>query len=165
MKQRAFWTVTALFVSLLAVGAVAKGRSDDRYLTGRPDPFAEMLEFPDWFGDRMDLAGIQEKTRETDKEVVVEMKINGLDKDSLKIEVDDSRIRAAYDAQKREEKKDASGREIFRRESVQHFEKIIPVPADADPRKSRIVKEGDVVKDRLRAAATSLGEDITAVRT
>lgn len=207
MRQRAFWTFTALFIALLAVSAVAKSGSssgraktapdfwaeqdpwierarknllqgspipfkdfdglfDDRFFSRRRDPFAEMLEFHkrldsevgkrertlfgrswnDWFGDRMDLAAIQEKTRETDKEVIVEMKIHGLDKDSFKIDVNSSRIRVAYDAKKLEEKKDGAGREIFRSESAQHFEKILPVPANADSQKSRIVKEGDVVK-------------------
>lgn len=139
---------------------------NDRFFSRRHDPFAEMLEFQkrldselgkrektlfgrswnDWFGDRMDLAAIQEKTQETDKEVIVEMKIGGLDKDTLKIDVNGSRIRVAYDAKKQEEKKDSNGKEIFRSESVQHFEKILPVPATADSQKSRIVKEGDVVK-------------------
>lgn len=139
---------------------------NDRFFSRRHDPFAEMLEFQKrldselgkrertlfgrswsaWFGDRMDLAAIQEETQETDKEVIVAMRIRGLDKDSLKIDVNGSRIRVAYDARRQEEKKDDSGREIFRSESVQHFEKLMPVPANADSRKSRIVKEGDVVK-------------------
>lgn len=139
---------------------------NDRFFSHRRDPFAEMLEFQkrldselgkrektlfgrswsDWLGDRMDLAAIQEKTQETDKEVIVEVKILGLDKDSLKIDVNGSRIRVAYDAKKQEEKKDGNGREIFRSESVQSFEKIMPIPANADSQKSRIVKEGDVVK-------------------
>lgn len=207
MRQRAYWMFAGLFIALLTVTAVAKGRSDsghapaapdfwaeqdqwieearknllqgspipfkdfdelfnDRFFSRRRDPFAEMLEFQkrldselgnrektlfsrswsDWFGERMELAAIQEKTQETDKEVIVEMKIRGLDRDSLKIDVNGSRIRVAYDAKKQEEKKDGNGREIFRSESVQRFEKIMPVPANADSRKSRIVKEGDVVK-------------------
>lgn len=207
MRQRAFWMFAALFIALLAVTAVAKGRSDsghapaapdfwaeqeqwieqarkkllqgspipfkdfdelfnDKFFSRRRDPFAEMLEFQkrldselgnrektlfgrswnDWFGDKMDLAAIQEKTQETDKEVIVEMKIRGLDNNSLKIDVNDSRIRVVYDARKQEEKKDGNGREVFRSESVQHFQKILPVPENADSQKSRIVKEGDVVK-------------------
>ncbi len=207
MRQRAFWMFAALFIALLAVTAVAKGRSDsghapaapdfwaeqdqwikrarkdllqgspipfkdfdelfnDGFFSRRRDPFAEMLEFQKrldselasrektlfgrswnaWFGDRMDLAAIQEKTRETDNEVIVEMEVRGLDKDSLKIDVNGSRIRVAYDAQRREERKDGNGREIFRSESAQHFEKIMPMPENADSRKSRIEKEGDVVK-------------------
>jgi HSP20 family molecular chaperone IbpA len=139
---------------------------NDRFFSRRRDPFAEMLEFQkrldselggrektlfgrswnDWFVDRMDLAAIEEKTRETDKEVIVEMKIRGLDGDSLNIDVNGTRIRVAYDAKKHEEKKDGNGREIFRSESVQHFEKVMPIPENADSRKSRIIKEGDVVK-------------------
>lgn len=139
---------------------------NDEFFSRRRDPFAEMLEFQkrldsglgsqektlfgrswnDWFGDRMDLTAIREKTRDTGKEVVVELKLAGLDKDSLNINVNDSRIRVAYDAKKVEDKKDRSGREIFKSESIQHFEKILPIPANADPLKSRIEKEGDVVK-------------------
>lgn len=100
----------------------------------------------DWFGDRMDLAAIREKTRETGKEVIVELKLAGLDKDSLNINVNDSRIRVAYDAKKVDDKKDGSGRDIFKSESIQHFEKIMPIPANADPQKSRIEREGDVIK-------------------
>lgn len=139
---------------------------NDQFFSRRRDPFAEMLEFQKrldselggqekslfgrswsgWFDDRMDLTAIQEKTRETDKEVIVELKIRGLDKDSLNINVNGSRIRVAYDTKKLEDKKDGKGREIFKSESVQHFEKIMPIPAKADPQKNRIEREEDVVK-------------------
>lgn len=139
---------------------------NDRFFSRRRDPFAEMLEFQkrldseigspekaffgpsrnDWFGDRMALSAIQEKTREAGKEVIVELKLAGLDKDSLNININSSRIRVAYDAKKVEDKKDGSGREIFKTESIQHFEKIMPIPANADPQKNRIEREGNVVK-------------------
>jgi HSP20 family molecular chaperone IbpA len=139
---------------------------NDQFFSHHRDPFAEMLEFQkrldselggpektlfgrswnDWSGERMGLSAIQEKTRETDKEVIVELKIAGLDKDSLNINVSGARIRVSYDAKKLEDKKDGKGREIFKSESIQHFEKIMPIPQNADPKTSRIAKEGDVVK-------------------
>lgn len=119
----------------------------DQFFSRQGDPFALFGQsWSGWFDDGMDLSAIRERTRETDKEVIVELKIAGLDKESLDINVDDSRIRLAYDARKLEDKKDGDGREVFKSESVQHFEKIIPIPQDADPRKSRIAREGDVVK-------------------
>lgn len=139
---------------------------DDRFFGRRFDPFAEMRElqkrfdsrlgqdqkplfsrsWDDWFSDRMGLSAIAAKTKETDKEVVVELSIPGLDKDSLNIDVNESRIRVAYDAKDARNKKDGSGREYFRSESIRHFEKLMPVPENADGRSSRIERQGEVVK-------------------
>lgn len=139
---------------------------DDRFFGRRFDPFAEMREFEkrfhsrlgeperslfgrswdDWFTERMDFSRIETKTKETDKEVVVELTIPNLDKDTLNIDVNESRIRVAYDARRVQDEKDGSGRQVLRSESVQHFEKILPVPEKADGRSSRIEREGDVVK-------------------
>lgn len=139
---------------------------DDRFFGRRFDPFAEMLElqkrfdsrlsqdqkslfsrsWDDWFSDRMGLSAIEAKTKETDKEVVMELRIPGIDRDSLNIDVNESRVRVAYDAKDVQNKKDGSGREYFRSESIRHFEKVMPVPENADGRGSRIEREGDVVK-------------------
>lgn len=99
-----------------------------------------------WFTQRMNLPAIVSKTKKTDKEVVVELTIPGLDKDSLNIKVDDSRIRVTYDAKTVQKKQDGSGREVFQSESESRFEQVLPVPDDADGRSSRIAREGDVVK-------------------
>jgi HSP20 family molecular chaperone IbpA len=139
---------------------------DDRLFGGRLDPFAEMRElqkhfnsqlwqdrkpffsqsWDDWFSGRMDLSSVAVKTKETDKEVVVELHVPNLDKDSLNIDVNKSRIRVAYDAKDTRSSKDASGREYFRSESTRHFEKLMPVPENADGASSRIEREGNVVK-------------------
>lgn len=139
---------------------------DDRFFGRRFDPFAEMRElekrfhsrlgepeqslfgrsWDDWFGDRMDFSGIETKTKETEKEVVVELQISGLDKDSLNIDVNDSRIRVAYEARNIQNKSDGSGRQTLRSESVRRFEKVLPVPQNADGRNSRVERDGDTVK-------------------
>lgn len=139
---------------------------DDKFFGRRFDPFTEMREFEkrfhsrlgeperslfgsswdDWFTERMDISRIETKTKETDKEVIVELNIPGLDKDSLNIDVNESRIRIAYDARRVEDQKDGSGRQVLRSESVQHFEKILPVPENADGKNSRIDREGKIVK-------------------
>jgi HSP20 family molecular chaperone IbpA len=139
---------------------------DDRFFGRRFDPFAEMRElekrfhsrlggpeqslfgrsWDDWFADRMDFSGIETKTKETDKEVVVELTIPGLDKDSLNIDVNESRIRVAYEARNIQNKTDERGRQTLRSESVRRFEKVLPVPQNADGRSSRIERDGDTVK-------------------
>lgn len=138
----------------------------DRFFSGPFDPFAQMLEFQKrldselsgdekalfeaardgWSDEPMGLASLREKTRETDKEVIVELRIPGLDKDSLNIDVNDSRIRVGCDAKKIEDKMDGSGREIYKSEMVRRFEKILPIPENAEPRNARIVRDGDDVK-------------------
>lgn len=137
---------------------------NDDFFGRRFDPFAEIESFQkrmapllsedqrsmfgqswkDWFNDRMDVAGIQSETKSTDKEVVVSFKVPGLDGESLKVDVNDDRIRVAYDAKTVEEKKGENG--AYRNESVRHFEKIMPIPGDADPKKNRVVPEGNRIK-------------------
>lgn len=118
--------------------ALSADRAFDRIF----DPFAEILRLP----DRAGFTAIEAKTRETETSVVMELRIPGLDKDSLNIDVNESRVRVAYDARDVQNKKDGSGREYFRSESIRHFEKVMPVPENADGRGSRIEREGDVVK-------------------
>jgi HSP20 family protein len=115
---------------------------DDRFFGRRFDPFAEMRELEKRFQSEFG----ETKTAETDKEVIVELSIPGLDKDSLIIDVNESRIRIAYDARRVQDRKDAGGRRVMRSESSQHFEKILPVPENADGRSSRIEREGGAVK-------------------
>lgn len=98
----------------------------------------------DWFQDRMGLTGIRSEVVVTDKEVVVSFKIPGLKADSLEVDVNEQRIRAAYSARTVEEKKADGG--VTQTESVRRFEKILPIPAAADPARRRIVREGDSFK-------------------
>lgn len=137
---------------------------NDDFFGRRFDPFAEIESFQrrmapllsedqrsmfgqswkDWFNERMDVGGIQSETKSTDKEVVVSFKVPGLEGESLKVDVNDDRIRVAYDAKTVEEKKGEHG--AYRNESVRHFEKIMPIPGDADPKKNRVVHEGGRIK-------------------
>lgn len=120
--------------------------------------FDELLD--GWFADRQDFPGIETKTREADREIIVELAVPGLGKDSLNIDVNETRIRVAYEARSVRNRTDRDRRRTLRSESVRRFEKVLPVPHNADGRNSRIEREGDAVrivfprKDRgLRADA------------
>ena len=137
---------------------------NDDFFGRRFDPFSEIASFQkrmapylsddqrsvlgqswkDWFHARMDLAEIRPDIKSTDKELVVSFRIPGLAGESLNVDVNDDRIRIAYDSKTVEEKKSAQG--SYRGESTRHFEKIMPVPEDADPKKNRIAHEGNLVK-------------------
>lgn len=139
---------------------------NDDFFGRKFDPFAEIEDFrkrlnplldgrekalfghswDGWFQDRMGVGEIHPETRTTDKEVILSFHIPGLDGESLNISVNDDRIRIVYDAKTIQDKKDGKGASYFKSESARHFEKIMPVPRDADARKNRIVREGNTVK-------------------
>lgn len=137
---------------------------NDEFFGRRFDPFAEIEGFqkrmapllPDeqlplfgqswqnWIHDRMDLTELQSESKTTEKEVVVSFKIPGLAGESLNVDVNDDRIRIAYDAKTVDEKK--SAQRVYRNESIRHYEKIMPVPEEAEPKKNRVVHEGNRIK-------------------
>lgn len=139
---------------------------NDKFFDRKFDPFAEIDRFhnklnpffnnsekslfgkswDDWFQNRMDVADINPETNITDKEVILSIKIPGLKGESLNVNVNDNRIRIAYDAKSVQSKKDDKSGIDFSSQSIQHFEKIMPIPGEADPTKSRIVQDGDTVK-------------------
>jgi HSP20 family molecular chaperone IbpA len=102
--------------------------------------------YGDWFDSRMNVANISPEVKTTEKEVILSFKIPGLDGESLNINVNDDRIRVSYDAKTIREEKAAKGASSFRSETVQHFEKIMPIPDGADAKDNRIVHEGGTVK-------------------
>lgn len=137
---------------------------NDDFFGRRFDPFAEIEGFQKkmgpflsdeersvfgrswnkWIHDRMGLAEIRSEVKTTGNEVIVSFNIPGLEGESLRVDVNDDRIRLAYDVKSIDEKKNAQG--TYREASSRHFEKVMPVPEDADPKTSRIAHEGDVVK-------------------
>lgn len=139
---------------------------NDDFFGRKFDPFAEIENFHkrfnplfndeekpmfgrswnNWFQNRMGIADIRPETTTTDKEVILSLKIPGLAGESLNINVNDDRIRIAYDAKSVQDKKDEKGSSYFKSESMRHFEKIMPIPEGADPKKNRIVHEGNTVK-------------------
>jgi len=139
---------------------------DDRFFGRGFDPFGEIERFhermrallgeterplfsrswDDWFEDRMDVTDIRPEVKTTDEEVILSLKIPGLAGESLNINVNDNRIRIAYDAKTVQDKKDDKGRSYFKSESARHFEKVMPVPNGADAKDYRMVHEGDVIK-------------------
>lgn len=151
LRQKALW----VFVGLLLATSVAQGYYirnaaaalpppdwfetvrkeffDDELFKPSLDPFKEFDNLPlldqpwdGWFA----------KTKETDKDVVVELTIPGLDKDSLKVDVNSSRIRVAHEARKVHDHGEMESR----------FEQVLPVPEDADGRNARVSRDGDVVR-------------------
>lgn len=143
---------------------------NDDFFGRRFDPFAEIENFRkgfgpplpneerslldrswrDWFEDRMVVADIHPEIKTTDEQVILSLKIPGLEGESLNINVNDDRIRIAYDVRTVQDKKDGQGASYFRSQSIRHFEKILPIPDGADPKRNRIVHEdgvkGNVVK-------------------
>ncbi len=137
---------------------------NDGFFQGQMDPFAEIRDFEkrmapffnaqqqplfqrswrSWFNDRMGLADIEPSIKTTRKNVTVSIKVPGLKKGSLNVSVSGSRIKLSYSAKTARIRKSAQGE--FQSESIRQFEKIIPVPADADPNANRIVRHGDTVK-------------------
>lgn len=123
-----------------------------KMLGSAPVPFRQFDDLfnDDFFGRRfdpfeeMDFAEIESESKITANEVIVSLKIPGLKGESLNVDINDDRIRVAYDAKSVEEKKSSQG--AYRSESVRRFEKIMPVPEEADPRKNRVVHEGNLIK-------------------
>ena len=106
--------------------------------------------FRDWFSRRMDLSGITTKVSEQGKNVDVTFGIPGLDEDSVKFDVNANRIRLSYDARTDVKK---GGNDLKTATSV---EKILPLPADADPNGFEVRKGKDeitLVFHRLEPAA------------
>ncbi|MDE1975782.1 MAG: hypothetical protein KGI84_00810 [Elusimicrobia bacterium] len=137
---------------------------NDGFFQGQMDPFAEIRDFEkrmapffsarqqplfkrswrSWFNDRIDLADIEPSVKTTQKQVIVSFKVPGLQKGSLNVSVNGSRIKLSYSAKTTRSRKNAQGE--FQSESVRQFEKIIPVPSDAVPGTSRITRSGDTLK-------------------
>ena len=139
---------------------------NDRFFNRKFDPFSEMEKtfsaidplfkeehkplfeksWDDWFGQRMNTTDISTQVSSSANQVIVSAKIAGLKEGSLNVNVDENRIRMSYSAKKTQEQKDAKGNIIQRSESEQDFEKILPIPQEADPKRFNIVQNGDEVK-------------------
>jgi len=131
----------------------------DDFFRRRFDPFAEIdrvrrrieegLEgsgraafgdsFQSWFSKRMDLAGIRTSVADEGRDVAVSFGIPGLDTNSVKFDVNANRIRFRYDT-RRDVKK--NGADVETAESV---EKVLPLPAGADPNGFEVRKGKDEV--------------------
>lgn len=95
--------------------------------------------FHDWFSKRMDLTGITTKVAQEGKDVEVTFGVPGLDEDSAKFDVNANRIRFRYDARKDETR---NGRDVRTSESI---EKVLPLPAGADPNGFQVRKGKDEI--------------------
>lgn len=175
-KEQHDWIARAR-EQLLKGGSIPPGRFDelfdDAFFGRRFDPFAEIENFNkriapflrederalfgrswnEWFTDRLGVADVETGIEKTDKEVVLSIRIPGLKGESLKIDVNDDRIRIAYDAESIERAQDGAGRTAFQAMRARHFVKILPIPEDADPKTSRVVREGGALKVVFRRVA------------
>jgi HSP20 family molecular chaperone IbpA len=131
----------------------------DEFFRRRFDPFAEVgrmsrrieqgldaseralfaSSFHDWFSKRLDLTGITTNTADEGKDVALTFGIPGLDADSVNLDVNANRIRLRYGARKDVKK---GGSEVETTESV---EKVLPLPAGADPNGFEVRKGKDEI--------------------
>lgn len=138
----------------------------DEFFGRRFDPFAEIESFKKrmapllpqaersllgrswegWFKDRMGVAELETEVKATDTEVILSFRAPGLEKGALDIDVNKDRIRIAYDVKEFEERNDEKSGARLRSESARRIEKILPIPPEADPDRSRVAREGDTVK-------------------
>lgn len=95
----------------------------------------------EWFRAREVAAGIRPVVSATDTEISVALKIPGMMPESLKISINDVRVTIFFIVRLVEEKKDAHG--SYRREEARQYEMIMPVPANADARKHRLIRDGE----------------------
>lgn len=146
---------------------------DDKFFGQRFEPFGEIQGFPDrysrlfgqkedslfnrswknWFGERMDVADINPHVKTEGDKVIVALKIPGVEGESVKVDLNQDRIRLSYNATVKEEKKSDSGG-ISHSEVSQQFEKVLPVPPEADSNTGRIEKKGEeiqIVFDKKKA--------------
>lgn len=98
----------------------------------------------EWFHARTGAAGIRSRISNTETEIVVSFMIPGLRPDSLKIKVDDVRVLITCVADTVEEK--AGGGGADRRESERHYELIMPLPANADAARIRVVRDREAFR-------------------
>jgi HSP20 family molecular chaperone IbpA len=95
--------------------------------------------FDGWFSKRIGLDGITTKIADRGKDVAVTFGIPGLDEDSVKFDVNADRIRMSY-ATRKDVKK--NGSDVETSTSV---EKILPLPAGADPAGFEVQKGKDEI--------------------
>lgn len=146
------------------------GRSFDpfRAIEGFPERFDSLLtpenrplfkqSWRDWFQSRMDTTDINPDVKTTKEQVIISLKIPGLQQESLNVNVDKDRIKVSYNAKNSEEKKDKDGHVIQKSESVQQFEKIMPVPPEADPNTAQITKDGDKVQITFKKKVSGVAQ-------
>jgi len=120
---------------------------DDEFFRSGFDPFREIgrvekrlalgldtdrrpafeTSFQDWLRQRIDLTAMTPKVTDEGKDVLVSFRIPGLDAGSVKVDVNANRIRMTYGAQADSTKAGATVR------MAESYEKIVPLPENADP--------------------------------
>lgn len=154
---------------LVPGSSVPLGRFDelfgDAFFGRRWDPFQEMERvqrrmesllspqeakalqpcFRDWFSARMDMSDVATYIRYDKEQITVRLKVPGLLKDSAVVGVSQDRIRLSYLAKTVNEEWDAIGRVAGRSESSISFEKLMPVPAGADPGSAKVSQEAGMI--------------------
>ncbi len=152
MSTRVLWGVVALLgVACVAEGAyIASNREADRPPDAASPAVDPIRDVDRWeqrlqkeltsagrIEERIDLSGITSKVEDKGKNVAVTFGIPGLDTDSVKLDVNSDRIRLRYGALQTEKKGNTTA------ESVENYEKIIPLPDGVDPAGFTVTKGKD----------------------
>lgn len=94
-----------------------------------------------WLQARAGAAGIRSEILSTEQEVIVSFRVPGLQADTLKVSVGPVRVTISCVASLTEEVGGAGGG--YRREAVRQYEMVMPLPANADPARHRVVRDGE----------------------
>jgi HSP20 family molecular chaperone IbpA len=156
--------VAAAAILLWAAVAAARDRASESEMNAAADdPLSSILHLQqemDWMFDAEDglfRAARGLAPRETVPEItaseerspegpILVLKAPGLDKKSLKIDVDRRGIRLSYDARTTREERDSTGRVTSRYESVESLRRFLPVPDGADSDSARVETRGDEIR-------------------
>jgi HSP20 family molecular chaperone IbpA len=137
---------------------------NDRYFSGRGDPFGEMERihrqlsdlFPGpektlfddywdrWFEQRMRMAQFTTQIIRTGEDVTLSVTVPGLAGGTAAVDITGDRIKIAFRAASSSEEKTSNG--LIRSGQAQDYLKILPVPEEADAATGKVEIRGERVK-------------------
>ncbi len=142
---------------------------DDRYFAGSPEPFAEMervrrrmaglvggREMPlfesywdKWFEQRMRMGRFATETVRAGTEIVITIKVPGLEAGTADVNITADRIKVSFTARSSPGKTRPDP--VVMRESSRRYIKMLPVPYDADAATGKTEVTGELVKIEFQA--------------
>jgi HSP20 family molecular chaperone IbpA len=144
---------------------------DDRFFSGKKDPFEEMEQmrqqlegrmdanirdrfdhsWHEWFGDRFpdDADGVKVQVDESRDAYVYRLEIPNMKDNEFNINIDGSGIDIEGDFSRRVEEKDPEGNVIAKHQMRRTLSKHIALPKDADGREAMIQNKKDKVVIRI----------------
>lgn len=137
------------------------GFFNDEFFKNTPDPFKEiesihnkmrsmmlnhtMNSFDDswnsWYNGRFSGAEMSVQTEDNKDSVVMRIKVNGLQKNNLDINIDKDRVKIECDVKDTREEQDAKGNKISSYLSEQHIVRLLSLPQGVDSSKA-VTKQG-----------------------